>query len=224
MNIRLVNGNSFCSGRVEVYYNGKWGTVCDDDWDINDAAVVCRQIGCGRALSAHDGWRFGQGSDPIHLDNVGCFGFESSITDCHHNGFGMHNCGHGEDAGVTCTDVLPSPTLTLISSHSTVSPGESVQFKCTLIQPNYKYLYFHLYKNGLLIKIETDMSSATFTLTVDASDQGQYSCDYSYISISSTSSRSGTVGITIGKNTNYDFIILVYPVFYWRNCQGKALY
>uniref|UniRef100_A0A3B1JCV3 SRCR domain-containing protein n=1 Tax=Astyanax mexicanus TaxID=7994 RepID=A0A3B1JCV3_ASTMX len=106
MNIRLVNGNSFCSGRVEVYYNGKWGTVCDDDWDINDAAVVCRQIGCGRALSAHDGWRFGQGSDPIHLDNVGCFGFESSITDCHHNGFGMHNCGHGEDAGVTCTGML----------------------------------------------------------------------------------------------------------------------
>ncbi|KAG9264061.1 hypothetical protein AMEX_G22296 [Astyanax mexicanus] len=197
VNIRLVNGNSFCSGRVEVYYNGEWGTVCDDDWDINDAAVVCRQIGCGRALSAHDGWRFGQGSDPIHLDNVGCFGFESSITDCHHNGFGTHNCGHGEDAGVTCTDVLPSPTLTLISSHSTVSPGESVQFKCTLIQPNYKYLYFHLYKNGLLIKIQTAMSSATFTLTVDASDQDQYSCDYSYKSISTTSSRSSTVGITI---------------------------
>ncbi|KAG9264060.1 hypothetical protein AMEX_G22294, partial [Astyanax mexicanus] len=108
VNIRLVNGNSFCSGRVEVYYNGEWGTVCDDDWDINDAAVVCRQIGCGRALSAHDGWRFGQGSDPIHLDNVGCFGFESSITDCHHNGFGTHNCGHGEDAGVTCTGILAS--------------------------------------------------------------------------------------------------------------------
>ncbi|KAG9264059.1 hypothetical protein AMEX_G22292, partial [Astyanax mexicanus] len=58
-------------------------------------------------------------------------------------------------------------------------------------------LYFHLYKNGLLIKIQTAMSSATFTLTVDASDQDQYSCDYSYKSISTTSSRSSTVGITI---------------------------
>ncbi|XP_049323566.1 deleted in malignant brain tumors 1 protein [Astyanax mexicanus] len=203
VNIRLVNGTGFCSGRVEVYYNGEWGTVCDDYWDMNDAAVVCRQMGCGEALSAHDSAHFGGGSGPIHLDDVACSGSENSITGCHRAS--SHNCNHGEDAGVTCRDVL-IPALTLISSHSVVSPGESVQFKCTF-PLYYTTLNYHLYKNGLLIKNQTATYSTTFRLTVDASHQGQYSCDCSYTSIFSTSSRSSTVGITIGKSTNYDFII-----------------
>ena len=100
--VRLVGGPDNATGRVEIYYNGTWGTVCHDDWDISDAHVVCRQLGFRYALNAYRNARFDRGTGPILMDDVRCLGSESSLLTCFHNGVGNHNCDHSEDASVRC--------------------------------------------------------------------------------------------------------------------------
>ena len=101
LEVRLVGG-PYNAGRVEVYYNGAWGTVCDDDWDINDALVVCRQLGFPYALDAYQDAHYGQGTGAILLDDIDCLGYESSLLSCSHSGVGNHNCDHSEDASARC--------------------------------------------------------------------------------------------------------------------------
>uniref|UniRef100_A0A452SEM3 SRCR domain-containing protein n=1 Tax=Ursus americanus TaxID=9643 RepID=A0A452SEM3_URSAM len=103
--LRLVGGPGRCSGRVEVLHQGAWGTVCDDLWDLNEAEVVCRQLGCGRAVSALGKAHFGPGSGNIFLDNLQCSGVERYLGQCAHSGWSEHNCGHHEDAGVICSEL-----------------------------------------------------------------------------------------------------------------------
>ena len=89
-------------GRVEVYYSGRWGTVCDDSWDKRDAVVACRQLGYDNAVRSLRGGQVPNGRGQIWLDDVACTGNEQSLMACRHRGFGSHNCRHTEDAGVEC--------------------------------------------------------------------------------------------------------------------------
>ena len=101
--VRLVNSfNSSSSGRVEVLYKGVWGTICGDSWDLQDAAVVCRQLGFEGALTALRTSEFGSRIGQIWLDEVQCGGDESSISECVHRGWGDHDCSYYYTAGVLC--------------------------------------------------------------------------------------------------------------------------
>jgi deleted-in-malignant-brain-tumors protein 1 len=102
-NVRLVGGNNDLEGRVEIFYNGNWGTVCDDGWDLNAGKVVCKMLGYGLATSAPVGASFGQGTGEIMVDNIRCSGTESELSQCGYSGLGNHNCRHREDAGVVCS-------------------------------------------------------------------------------------------------------------------------
>ena len=118
--VRLANGPTRYEGRVEVYHNGEWGTVCDDGWDLNDAQVVCSELDLGKAVDARHSSYYGQGSGPIWLDDLHCVGNEQSIGDCTHLGWGRHYCYHSEDAGVKCSPPVGKLLLVKTLSHSVV--------------------------------------------------------------------------------------------------------
>ena len=101
--VRLVGGSNDSEGRVEVYYQGAWGTICDDSWDDHDARVVCRQLRLPYDnAEAFSGARFGNGSGLIQLNDVDCSGREYGIKSCKHSGWRNNSCGHSQDAGVRC--------------------------------------------------------------------------------------------------------------------------
>lgn len=102
--VRLRGGEYPHEGRVEVYYDGQWGTVCDDHWGFREATVICRMLNYSSAVYAVRYAYFGAGNSsyPIWLDNVKCRGDEHTIAACTHQGWNDHNCGHYEDAGVIC--------------------------------------------------------------------------------------------------------------------------
>ncbi|XP_062830370.1 deleted in malignant brain tumors 1 protein [Anolis carolinensis] len=102
--LRLVNGSNYCSGRIEVFHNEMWGTICDAGWDLQDAQVVCRELGCGEALSASGGAQFGRGAGPIWLEGMSCTGTEESLRQCPKGQWGEHSCDHSRDASVECAD------------------------------------------------------------------------------------------------------------------------
>ena len=102
--VRLVQGIiGDHEGIVEIYRNGQWGTICDDRWGINDANVVCHQLGFGDAVATPDTNYFGRGdlNKPILLDEVACTGTERNLGEC--TSATVHDCTHSEDAGVRCT-------------------------------------------------------------------------------------------------------------------------
>ena len=110
--LRLVNGHEETDGNLEVYHDGVWGGVCDDEWDEYDAKVVCRQLGYPGSLGITNGGRYGYTPDTIWMDNVYCYGTEKRLEDCRFEGWGIHDCDRTEAAGVRCKPHPPPSTTT----------------------------------------------------------------------------------------------------------------
>jgi hypothetical protein len=116
--VRLIDGLTPHDGRVEICFNGLWGSVCDDLWDDRDAQVVCRQLGYDGSSTAIQ--RHPVDSSTIllfyYLDNVDCSGNEDRLSECEHDGIGVHNCGvRYEEAGVECNSMCYLLVYTLFT-------------------------------------------------------------------------------------------------------------
>ena len=118
--MRLVNSNnntgSQYEGRIEIFHNGTWGTICDHDWDLVDAKVACRMLGFSGALRAVDNAFYGRGNGSVWLDNVECTGNETSLLNCRHRRIGRvdYSCrDHHNDAGVVCFDGRSTQQVTI---------------------------------------------------------------------------------------------------------------
>ncbi|XP_033730429.1 deleted in malignant brain tumors 1 protein-like, partial [Pecten maximus] len=106
--VRLVNGSTPNEGRVEIYHDGDWGTICDDNFHKDEARAVCEALGYRNGDASGEAY-FGRGTKPIFVDNLNCSVSESGIhslqlgkTLCFFNGWHVSDCDHGNDAGVIC--------------------------------------------------------------------------------------------------------------------------
>ncbi|XP_062618231.1 deleted in malignant brain tumors 1 protein-like [Saccostrea cucullata] len=100
--VRLI-GESTSNGTVIVKLGNTEGSVCDDNWDNDDASVVCGMLGYnGTTAQTVSNARFGEFSGQMWMDGVNCGDSESALAKCTFNGFGKNDCSHSEDAGVIC--------------------------------------------------------------------------------------------------------------------------
>jgi len=91
------------TGRVEVFHNKQWGTICRDGWDMQDTDVVCRELGFKYSIKTLSREHVPRGTGPIWLSKVACRGNEEHFSDCLFGGFGNNSCGHRDDVGVECS-------------------------------------------------------------------------------------------------------------------------
>ncbi|KAL4655465.1 scavenger receptor cysteine-rich type 1 protein M130-like [Arapaima gigas] len=206
--IRVINGNSVCSGTVEVYFARQWYAMCDPVWSLKDAQVVCRELGCGLAMTSRHVSPPGSGNRAVLLKAEPCSGHESTLAQCskfkNWQPIQEDICFPHDIVGVHCSGKLEKPTLFLVSPYAAYEPGDTVKFSCVAPSSFYTIVDFHLFKNGSATPMVTQGSStsqtkAELTLSdVDISHQGSYTCLYTVqMGLTFRSPESNPIYITV---------------------------
>ncbi|XP_030579759.1 scavenger receptor cysteine-rich type 1 protein M130-like [Archocentrus centrarchus] len=122
--VRLLNGSSLCSGRLEVKSNQSWSSVCEADFDQQDAEVVCRELGCGPP-SVLQGALYGEVEAPVWSREFQCGGRESALLDCRSSGSARNSCSPGKAVGLTCSE----PDVRLVGGASRCAGTLQVKYR-----------------------------------------------------------------------------------------------
>ena len=133
-----VTDTSFSEGRVEIFLNGQWGTICEDRFDSVDANIACHQLGFAGSIAEptagfHSPHGKGSESDgPIWLDEVGCTDPTGlHILSCVNPGIGVQDCDHFSDVAITCSpDPLPQSVLNLRLQGGVYPSQGRLEFSC----------------------------------------------------------------------------------------------
>lgn len=105
--IRLSGGRSKYEGNVEIFHSGLWGFICDDEWELEDAQIVCKQLDNGQALKPTHNSFFGHPERAFYwIDNIHCIGTERNLSKCHFEAWGLNDCSSSEIAGVVCRPMV----------------------------------------------------------------------------------------------------------------------
>ncbi|XP_039464975.1 scavenger receptor cysteine-rich type 1 protein M130-like isoform X2 [Oreochromis aureus] len=208
--VRLLNGSSLCSGRLQVKSNQSWSSVCEADFDRQDAEVVCRELGCGPP-SVLQGALYGEVEAPVWNKEFQCGGHESALLNCRSSGSARSSCSPGKAVGLTCLDPLAQPIIILTSMDGVseaqqqgfqVSRGSSFTVSCS-IQPQYPGGSFHLTftssdtKNNYTQPAVNHSANFPFP-AAEPAQQGNYSCVYQvHVSSHKLSSESHLLSVTV---------------------------
>ncbi|KAK7061156.1 copper ion binding [Halocaridina rubra] len=100
-------------GNVQIFHENRWENICDDEWDDREGEIICRQLGYPGLQKITNSGKYGHTKGTYWLDNLFCYGTEQNLTECRHDGWGIHDCELSESAGVVCKSDITSTTTAI---------------------------------------------------------------------------------------------------------------
>ncbi|TDH13424.1 hypothetical protein EPR50_G00057320 [Perca flavescens] len=215
--VRLVNGTSLCSGRLEVNTNQstqRWSSVCEDDFDQQDAEVVCRELGCG-APSVLQGALYGEVEPPMRTKEFQCGGHESALLNCRSSGSDRNTCSPGKAVGLTCSE-----SVRLVAGDSRCAGTLEVKHNGEWRPVSYKHSGWTL-KTAAAACRESDCGSAVSVRKRESSDRSMwwimYECVHSGSALrecAASASSDSMVDLTCSGKPTSD---IIYDIIYDSN-------